>query len=45
MVAKAFSYVIIANYKIEIIYSMLDVMMNEDANRIRRGNMVEIISG
>lgn len=43
--AKAFAHAIRAHWKIESMHWMLDVKMNEDASRIRRGNAAEIISG
>lgn len=45
MDAKAFSHAIRAHWQIESMHWMLDVKMNEDASRIRRGNAAEIISG
>lgn len=45
MDAKVFAHAIRAHWQIESMHWMLDVKMNEDASRIRRGNVAEIISG
>lgn len=46
MDAKEFAYAVRSHWKIENnLHWMLDVKMNEDASRIRRGNAAEIISG
>lgn len=45
MDAKIFAHAIRAHWQIESMHWMLDVKMNEDASRIRRGNAAEIISG
>ncbi|EBP7623439.1 ISAs1 family transposase [Salmonella enterica] len=43
--AQAFANAIRAHWQIESMHWMLDVKMNDDASRIRRGNAAEIISG
>nr|WP_254888755.1 ISAs1 family transposase [Salmonella enterica] len=43
--ARAFVYAISKHWQIESMHWMLDMKMNEDASRIRRGNAAGIISG